>query len=943
MSIVDRILRIGEGRTLKKLDAIADQVEALADEYSELSDAELREMTDELKERYQDGETLDDLLPEAFATVVEAADRVLGMRPYHVQIMGGAALHRGNIAEMKTGEGKTLVATMPSYLRALTGKGVHVVTVNDYLAEYQSDLMGRVHRFLGLTTGCILVGQTPAERREQYACDITYGTNNEFGFDYLRDNMAQRPDDLVQRGHAFVIVDEVDSILIDEARTPLIISGPATGDVNKWYKEFATISERLRAGKDYEVDEKKRTVGVLSAGIERVEDYLGVDNLYESENTPLIGFLNNAIKAKELFHRDKDYIVRDGEVLIVDEHTGRVLPGRRYNEGMHQAIEAKERVEIKAENQTLATITLQNYFRLYPEGSRSGMTGTAETEAAEFAGTYKIGVVPIPTNKPMIREDQSDLVYTTVEAKLDAVVDDIAERHELGQPVLVGTTSVEKSEILSERLREQGIPHEVLNAKQHAREAAVVAMAGRKGAVTVATNMAGRGTDIMLGGNAEHIAVTALKEAGLDPEENAEEYEKAWPQALAAAKEACRAEHDEVVELGGLYVLGTERHESRRIDNQLRGRSGRQGDPGESRFYLSMEDDLMRMFASGLAQRIMSSGAYPDDVPLESKMVTRGIAGAQRQVESRNYEIRKNVLKYDDVMTEQREKVYSERRRVLDGEDLEPQIEAFRTQAVTSIVEAGTAEGRPDEWDLDALWGELGRLYPVGLTQDEVVEALGGKDVLTSERLIEELSEDVAVAYEDAEARIEANALAHVQLGEEPMRTLERRILLAVVDKRWREHLYEMDYLKEGIGLRAMAQRDPLVEYANEGARMFRAMMEGIREETVEQIFANVARFDAAAQRAAEDGTVEAAQAVAKANATAAAGISVGQAGGQGRGTVLGDTGQASMEQRVTYSGPSESGEEETSGASSRRASRSGADSGGNRAERRRSKKKRRH
>ena len=944
MSIVDRILRIGEGRTLKKLDAIADQVESLAGEFSEFSDAELRDMTDELKERYQDGETLDSLLPEAFATVVEAADRVLGMRPYHVQIMGGAALHRGNIAEMKTGEGKTLVATMPSYLRALTGKGVHVVTVNDYLAEYQSDLMGRVHRFLGLTTGCILVGQTPAERREQYACDITYGTNNEFGFDYLRDNMAQRPDDLVQRGHAFVIVDEVDSILIDEARTPLIISGPATGDVNKWYKEFATISERLREGKDYEVDEKKRTVGVLSSGIERVEDYLGVDNLYESENTPLIGFLNNAIKAKELFHRDKDYIVRDGEVLIVDEHTGRVLPGRRYNEGMHQAIEAKERVEIKAENQTLATITLQNYFRLYPEGSRSGMTGTAETEAAEFAGTYKIGVVPIPTNKPMIREDQPDLVYTTVEAKLDAVVDDIAERHEVGQPVLVGTTSVEKSEILSERLRERGIPHEVLNAKQHAREAAVVAMAGRKGAVTVATNMAGRGTDIMLGGNAEHIAVSALKEAGLDPEENAEEYEKAWPEALSAAKDACRAEHDEVVELGGLYVLGTERHESRRIDNQLRGRSGRQGDPGESRFYLSMEDDLMRMFASGLAQRIMSSGAYPDDVPLESKMVTRGIAGAQRQVESRNYEIRKNVLKYDDVMTEQREKVYSERRRVLDGEDLEPQIEAFRAQAVSSIVNAGTAEGRPDEWDLDALWAELGRLYPVGLTQDEVVEALGGKDALTSESLIDELSEDVAVAYEDAEARIDANALAHAQLGEEPMRTLERRILLAVVDKRWREHLYEMDYLKEGIGLRAMAQRDPLVEYANEGARMFRAMMEGIREETVEQIFANVTRFDAAAQRAAEDGTAEAAQAVAKANATAAAGIRLGAAGGQGRGTVLGDTGQASMEQRVTYSGPSESGDEERSAASSRRSSGSSSSaSGGNRAERRRSRKKRRH
>ena len=907
VSIVDRILRIGEGRTLKRLDAIATRVEALADSYADFTDAELKEVTVELKERYADGESLDDLLPEAFAAVCEAADRVLGMRPFHVQIMGGAALHLGNIAEMKTGEGKTLVATMPSYLRALTGKGVHVVTVNDYLAEYQSDLMGRVHRFLGLTTGCILVGQTPAERREQYACDITYGTNNEFGFDYLRDNMAQRPEDLVQRGHAFVIVDEVDSILIDEARTPLIISGPASGDVNKWYKEFATISERLRAGKDYEVDEKKRTVGVLAAGIERVEDYLGVDNLYESENTPLIGFLNNAIKAKELFHRDKDYIVRDGEVLIVDEHTGRVLPGRRYNEGMHQAIEAKERVEIKAENQTLATITLQNYFRLYPEGSRSGMTGTAETEAAEFAGTYKIGVVPIPTNKPMIREDQPDLVYTNVDAKLTAVVDDIAERHEAGQPVLVGTTSVEKSERLSGLLSGRGIPHQVLNAKQHAREAAVVAMAGRKGAVTVATNMAGRGTDIMLGGNAEHIAVTDLKRAGLDPEENAEEYERAWPGALKAAQEACRAEHDEVVSLGGLYVLGTERHESRRIDNQLRGRSGRQGDPGESRFYLSMEDDLMRMFASNAAQRIMSSGAYPDDVPLESKVVTRAIASAQRQVESRNYEIRKNVLKYDDVMTEQREKVYDERRRVLDGEDLEPQVEAFRSQAVETIVAARTCEGRADEWDLDSLWNDLGHLYPVGLTEDEIVDAAGGRDRLTPERLSTELIEDVAVAYEDAEKRMDDNPLALAQLGDEPMRVLERRVLLAVVDKRWREHLYEMDYLKEGIGLRAMAQRDPLVEYANEGAHMFKAMMEGIREETVEQIFANVGRFDDAAARAAENGTVEAASAVAAAGGGASSHLRVG-AGSKGGGSVLGSTGQQAMDRRITYSAPSEDG-----------------------------------
>ncbi|WP_172119737.1 preprotein translocase subunit SecA [Actinomyces faecalis] len=915
MSLVDRILRIGEGRTLKRLDAIAHQVESLADAYRELTDDDLKEATDELRKRYADGESLDALLPEAFATVCEAADRVLGMRPYHVQIMGGAALHLGNIAEMKTGEGKTLVATMPSYLRALTGKGVHVVTVNDYLAEYQSDLMGRIHRFLGLTTGCILAGQTPAERRQQYAMDITYGTNNEFGFDYLRDNMAQRPEDLVQRGHAFVIVDEVDSILIDEARTPLIISGPATGDVNKWYQEFAKVAERLTAGKDYEVDEKKRTVGVLAPGIDRVEDYLGIDNLYESENTPLIGFLNNAIKAKELFHLDKDYIVRDGEVLIVDEHTGRVLPGRRYNEGMHQAIEAKERVEIKAENQTLATITLQNYFRLYPEGSRSGMTGTAETEAAEFAGTYKIGVVPIPTNKPMIRADQPDLVYKSVRSKLQAVVDDIEERHGAGQPVLVGTTSVEKSEQLSQMLTRRGIPHEVLNAKQHAREAAVVAMAGRKGAVTVATNMAGRGTDIMLGGNAEHIAVTALKESGLDPEEDSEAYEKAWPAALEAAREACKAEHDEVVALGGLYVLGTERHESRRIDNQLRGRSGRQGDPGESRFYLSMEDDLMRMFASGLAQRIMGSDAYPDDVPLESKMVSKTIASAQRQVESRNYEIRKNVLKYDDVMTEQREKVYSERRRVLDGEDLEPQMEAFRARTVETVVASRTSEGRPDQWDLDGLWDDLGHLYPVGLSRSEILDEVGGLDGLTAERLSSELAEDAAVAYEDAERRLDGNPVALAQLGPEPMRTLERRVLLAVVDKRWREHLYEMDYLKEGIGLRAMAQRDPLVEYANEGAHMFKAMMEGIREETVEQVFANAARFDAAAKRAQEEAQ-----------------------SGSGAGTVMGDTGRQEMNQRVSYSAPGEDG---AAGERGGQAAGSEETTGMNRADRRAAKRRR--
>ena len=536
-SFLEKILRTGDKKILKQLEEYTKAVNSLEDSFASLTDAELRAETDSFRERLEDGESLDILLPEAFAVVREASKRTLGKRHYDVQIMGGAALHLGNIAEMKTGEGKTLVATLPAYLNALSGKGVHVVTVNDYLAEYQANLMGRVYRFLGMESGVILSSMDSEERRKQYEADITYGTNNEFGFDYLRDNMAWTAEEQVQRGHNFAIVDEVDSILIDEARTPLIISGPAAGEANRWYAEFARIAKTtLKKGEDYEVDEKKRTVGILESGIDKVEDHLGVKNLYESKNTPLIGFLNNSIKAKELFTNDKDYVVVDGEVLIVDEHTGRVLPGRRYNEGMHQAIEAKERVEIKAENQTLATITLQNYFRLYPEGSRSGMTGTAETEAAEFAGTYKIGVVPIPTNKPMIREDQPDLVYTTVEAKLDAVVDDIAERHEVGQPVLVGTTSVEKSETLSERLRERGIPHEVLNAKQHAREAAVVAMAGRKGAVTVATNMAGRGTDIMLGGNAEHIAVTALKEQGLDPEENTEEYERAWPAALAAAK-----------------------------------------------------------------------------------------------------------------------------------------------------------------------------------------------------------------------------------------------------------------------------------------------------------------------------------------------------------------------------------------------------------------------
>jgi preprotein translocase subunit SecA len=955
VSVIDKILRAGEGRTLKKLDRIADQVDALQGDFETLDDEELRAKTDEFKARLADGETLDDLLVEAFATVREAAWRTLRQRPFHVQVMGGAALHLGNIAEMKTGEGKTLVATMPSYLRALTGDGVHVVTVNDYLAKYQSDLMGRVYRFLGMSCGCVLTGQTPAERRQQYEADITYGTNNEFGFDYLRDNMAQRVEDMVQRGHNFVIVDEVDSILIDEARTPLIISGPATGDVNRWYTEFARIARLLERDVDYEVDEKKKTVGVLEPGIDKVEDQLGVENLYEAANTPLIGFLNNSIRAKELFHRDKDYIVDNGEVLIVDEHTGRVLPGRRYNEGMHQAIEAKEGVEIKAENQTLATITLQNYFRLYPEGSRAGMTGTAETEAAEFSSTYKIGVIPIPTNKPMIRIDQPDLVYPSLQGKLTAIVEDIEERHQKGQPVLVGTTSVENSELISRLLREKHIPHQVLNAKQHAREAQVVAMAGRKGAVTVATNMAGRGTDIMLGGNSEFIAQATLASRGLDPNENPEEYREAWPQALAEAESAVEAEHDEVVELGGLYVLGTERHESRRIDNQLRGRSGRQGDPGESRFYLSMEDDLMRLFNSGMAQRIMSSGAYPEDMPLESKVVSRSIASAQHQVEARNFEIRKNVLKYDDVMTGQRELIYAQRRQVLEGADLKTQFSLYADDLIADLVAANTQEPSPKDWDLEGLWAALRGYYPPSVAPEEVEDAHGGPGSLMRDDLLFELRGDIHSVYAENELALGANPLALRQLGEEPMRVLERRVLIATVDRLWREHLYEMDYLKEGIGLRAMGQRDPLVEYKDEGAQMFQAMTERIREESVQQIFAYCRQFELALEKASEaaDGQApgtpgNAEQAVGGAGAVEAEGAAAAQAVERAQAreaaaesqslaraaSVMGTVGREARQTRLQYSS--------SEGESSEAAGSTGAqhNGGGNRAQRRAAAKK---
>ena len=823
-SFLEKILRTGDKRVLRQLEAYTKAVNSLEDSFASMTDEELRAETDKFRERVKDGESLDILLPEAFAVVREASKRTLGKRHYDVQLMGGAALHLGNIAEMKTGEGKTLVATLPAYLNALSGKGVHIVTVNDYLAEYQANLMGRVFRFLGMECGVILSSMEPDERRKQYEADITYGTNNEFGFDYLRDNMAWTVEEQVQRGHNFAIIDEVDSILIDEARTPLIISGPAAGEANRWYAEFARIAATLlKRGEDYEVDEKKRTVGILEPGIDKVEDHLGVKNLYESKNTPLIGFLNNSIKAKELFTNNKDYVVIDGEVLIVDEHTGRILPGRRYNDGIHQAIEAKEGVEIKPENQTMATVTLQNYFRMYDK--LSGMTGTAETEAAEFMNTYELGVVPIPTNKGVQRIDNPDKVYRDEIAKFKAVVKDIKERHEKGQPILVGTASVENSEYLSRQLAKAGVRHEVLNAKNNEREAAIVAQAGHKGAVTVATNMAGRGTDIMLGGNPEFEAVEKMRELGLDPNTNSEEYEARWPEVLKACEDAAKEEHEEVTKLGGLYVLGTERHESRRIDNQLRGRSGRQGDPGESRFYLSLTDELMRLFNTGMATRLMA--AAPEDSALDSKIVSRAIATAQANVEGRNAEQRKNVLKYDDVLNRQREAIYKDRGRILQGDDLKEQISGFVDEVLTTIIDARVSEGHAEDWDFDELWDALKQVYPISITVDDLAEDAGDRTKITRDQIVKEVLADAHLIYEEREKSV----------GEESMREIERRVMLSVIGERWPEHLYEMEYLKEGIGLRAMAQRDPLVEYQREGYDMYQAMLGAIREETVTYLF----------------------------------------------------------------------------------------------------------
>ncbi|GAB92958.1 preprotein translocase subunit SecA [Gordonia rhizosphera] len=911
--MLNKLLRVGEGRMVKRLDAIASQVESLADDVEALTDDELRAKTDEFKERYADGASLDELLPEAFAVAREAAWRVLEQKHFHVQIMGGAALHYGNIAEMKTGEGKTLTCVLPAYLNALAGDGVHVVTVNDYLAKRDSEWMGRVHRFLGLDTAVILTGMNSEQRREAYAADITYGTNNEFGFDYLRDNMAHNLPDLVQRGHNFAIVDEVDSILIDEARTPLIISGPAEGS-SKWYVEFARIVPLLERDVHYEVDIKKKTIGVHEAGVTFVEDQLGIDNLYEAANSPLVSYLNNAIKVKELFHRDKDYIVRNGEVLIVDEFTGRVLDGRRFNEGLHQAIEAKERVEIKPENQTLATITLQNYFRMYDK--LAGMTGTAETEAAEFDQIYKLGVLPIPTNRPMIRKDQTDLIYKTEEAKFDAVVDDITERHEKGQPVLIGTTSVERSEYLSRQLAKRDVPHNVLNAKFHEQEAQIIAEAGRAGAVTVATNMAGRGTDVVLGGNPDIIADTRLRKAGLDPVHTPEQYEEAWPEAIEVARADATEQAEAVREAGGLYVLGTERHESRRIDNQLRGRSGRQGDPGESRFYLSLGDELMRRFNGAALEAIMNRVNLPDDVPIEAKMVTKAIRSAQTQVEEQNFEIRKNVLKYDEVMNEQRKVIYGERRRILEGEDHREQVQTMIDEVVGAYVDGATAEGYTEDWDLDQLWTALRTLYPISLEPKEVVgeDEFGEREDISPDELKQTLLSDAHQAYEKREAEIEGIA------GEGAMRQLERSILLTVLDRKWQDHLYEMDYLREGIHLRSMAQRDPVVEYQREGYDMFTGMLDGLKEEALGFLYnVQVQTEQAAPAPALAPVPTAAPTAAALAAAAAANGVPGSPASEEESESqvpaALRAVGVDKPDVPMTFSGPSEGGGTETHSA----------------------------
>ncbi len=818
MAIFSKILRAGEGKRLKELVRLAEYVNSIEPGYVDLTDDQLRATTLEFRQRLEAGETIDDIEAEAFAVVREAAKRVLGQRPYDVQLVGAGALARGMIAEMKTGEGKTLVSAMPAYLNALTGNGVHMVTVNDYLASRDADWMGAIHRFLGLSVGLIQSNMSPEERRPAYAADITYGTNNEFGFDYLRDNMTMRPEDMVQRGHAYAIVDEVDSILVDEARTPLIISG-RVGETGKWYRDFARIANSLHRDIHYEVDEKKRQVMTTEEGVHRVEQVLGVENMYDFANVDLIHHLDVALKAKELYERDVDYLIRNGEIKIVDEFTGRVLEGRRYSEGLHQAIEAKEGVKIKEENQTLATITLQNYFRMYEK--LAGMTGTAITEEGEFNEIYNLDVVEVPTNRPLARLDQGDVVYIDEDAKFDALVEDIIARHEKGQPVLVGTVSIEKSERLSNHLNKRGIKHEVLNAKQHMREAHIIAQAGQPGAVTVATNMAGRGVDIALGGNAEELAKEELRkqEMSKDDEGYAEEFARLVEKFGAETGPA----RETVLAAGGLYVLGTERHESRRIDNQLRGRSGRQGDPGESRFYLSLEDDLMRRFARDRVASIMSRLKIPRDVPIEHKMVSKAVERAQSQVEAQNFEIRKNVLEYDEVMNTQRKIIYEWRNRILLGEDTRKLVIGWREEVIEAYVRAMTDGVDPDEWDWDGFTERISTIYTPTI----------GKETFDHP---EDLNRDDAVeAYlEDAE---NVYAAREEELGTDVLRRLERTVTLSIIDNKWREHLADMDYLRSGIGLRAMAQKDPLVEYQREGYDMFSELVDSVKEDTLRYMY----------------------------------------------------------------------------------------------------------
>ena len=844
-------------REVKRVKPIADKVLALEEKYAAMSESELKNQTALLKERLANGETTDDILPDAFAACREASWRVLGMKHFPVQVIGGIVLHQGRIAEMKTGEGKTLVATLPAYLNALTGEGVHIVTVNDYLARRDSEWMGKLYKYMGLKVGLIVHDLDNDGRKTAYNADITYGTNNELGFDYLRDNMVVYKENKVQRGHAFAIVDEVDSILIDEARTPLIISGQGDKSTDLYERadrlaktlkleRFTEIDSKqdmdeyyAENGIDYVVDEKQKTATLTQLGVKKAEEFFNIENLTDPENLTIQHHVNQAIKANGVMKLDVDYVVKEGEVIIVDEFTGRLMYGRRFNEGLHQAIEAKEGVKVQSESKTLATITFQNYFRLYQK--LSGMTGTGQTESEEFQEIYKLDVVEIPTNKPVIRKDLPDLVYKTENGKFNAVIDQIVEVHQNGQPVLVGTISIEKSELLSKMLKRRGIQHNVLNAKQHDKEAEIIAQAGKFGAVTIATNMAGRGTDIILGGNAEYMAKSSMRKQGY-PEELIEEAtgyaetdneeileaRKTFQELNEKYKEEIKDEAQQVRDAGGLMIIGTERHESRRIDNQLRGRSGRQGDPGESRFYLSLEDDLMRLFNTQLVARVMSRG-LPEGLPIESKSVSKGVRNAQKAVESRNFEIRKNVLKYDDVMNKQRKVIYAERQAVLKGEDIHEDILRFIDETVASYIRgANRGSAKPEDWDFDGLFKALSQIVTITVDEDEAKKAVSG---LKGDKASEALRKLIVDSAKESYVKLGE------KLSEEALHQLERRVVLAVLDRKWREHLYEMDYLKDGIGLRGMGQRDPLVEYQREGYQMYNQMIEAIKEETIQLLF----------------------------------------------------------------------------------------------------------